>query len=992
MKRPLTAAFVAATCFGVLACFCTAPLAAQTVPPANVTSTEAEPAKLEKFEVTGSLIKRTDVEGPSPVRFITREDIELSGMDNLTDIMRDIPEATSLGINEGGTTTAVRGASAIDLRFLGPNNTLVLVDGRRQAPNGISSGGTVFVDLNRIPVSLIERVELLKDGASAIYGSDATAGVINIITRQNFVGAEVNSRYGNYFKTDGAELSVSLFGGTRAGKLRVNVNYTYTSRHANAATDQPFSADADQTERWRAYDPVKYATNLRPTATANSAYDGRSATGPYATVGVPTLAQLTDPKNGLTAGAIINPLTGTTATFLPGTGGTNAGTLGSSANFASVPRGNNPARPTAAQFVARSFPAGEFSNSYNFQPFVWNVPERVTRSLSTGLAYQLTRTTEADAAISYNQIKSETHLAPSPISTSGDNNILVPASNYYNPFGIPLAFTYRPIEVGPRIAKIESKSLGLRAAVHGTIRARFDWDLGWAYTKNQSTDRTTNAISESRVRAALAKNTPAALNIFGGPSFKNDPATIDGIKVISGKDGSADTTLLDGRLTTTELFSLPWGKIGSSLSAQHRAEHFDTANDELSTKLDDIIGQVRLEDPTKAARKVDSASFELRVPLVKERYFRFLHTLEVNGATRFEKFSDGYDSGLKPFGGLRFRPFRSLMLRGSYSETFRSPTLPQLYGGVRESLVSSLPDLRRPQALTGDPVDASAYQRLVKTAGNRNLKPEDGVTKQVGLVFDVPWKYFNGLSLDFAHGIIEQKNLITSGLGTTFIRQNELTSTGDLVVRDPQSETYTNTTNANISILAGAGGVTRAVRPGEMVTVPGRIRYITDSAVNLAQQMVRYYDYGFRYRFRTRDYGQFNLTSNWTYMGFYASRRFQNDAVVSSVGRSLPRYRGQSSIAWQRRTWGANLGMNYIHRYRDLTRDGWEVGRYYTYSGSLSYAFAKTSKLGDLRVTIGLENILDRDPPLENVNVGYNQGLIGRPGGRFGYMSLRRAF
>jgi hypothetical protein len=256
----------------------------------------------------------------------------------------------------------------------------------------------------------------------------------------------------------------------------------------------------------------------------------------------------------------------------------------------------------------------------------------------------------------------------------------------------------------------------------------------------------------------------------------------------------------------------------------------------------------------------------------------------------------------------------------------------------------------------------------------------------------VPWRYFNGLSLDFAHGIIEQRNLITSGLGTTFIRQNELTSTGDLVVRDPQSETYTNTTNANISILAGAGGVTRAVRPGETVTVPGRIRYITDSAVNLAQQMVRYYDYGFRYRFRTRDYGQFNLTSNWTYMGFYASRRFQNDAVVSSVGRSLPRYRGQSSIAWQRRTWGANLGMNYIHRYRDLTRDGWEVGRYYTYSGSLSYAFAKTSKLGDLRVTIGLENILDRDPPLENVNVGYNQGLIGRPGGRFGYMSLRRAF
>ncbi len=1002
MNQPLLAAARAAACVGLALSHCASALRAQTAPsnvPTSTTTSSSstatnptEPQKLEKFEVTGSLIKRTDAEGPSPVRFITREDIDLSGMDNLTDIMRDIPEATTLGINEGGTTSFVRGASAIDLRFLGPNNTLVLVDGRRQAPNGISSNGSVFVDLNRIPVSLIERVELLKDGASAIYGSDATAGVINIITRQNFVGAEVTARYGNYFKTDGGELSVSLFGGTRAGKARVNVNYSYSSRHANAATDQPFSANADQTERWRAYDAVKYANNLRPTATANSAYDGRSATGPYATVGVPTVAQLADPKNNLTAAAIINPLTGTTATNLPGTGGTNAGTLGSSANFASVPRENNPGRPTAAQYVARAFPAGEFSNSYNFQPFVWNVPERRSRSLSVGLGYQITKTIDSDASVSMTETRSQIRLAPSPISTTGDNNILVPASNYYNPFGIPLAFTYRPIEVGPRIGNVISKSLGYRAGIHGVLAERFDWDFGFAYTKNESSDRTTNAISESKVRAALAKNTPDALNIFGGPNFKNNQATIDGIKVVSGQNGDADTLLFDGRLTTTELFTLPWGKIGSSLSAQHRDENFNTANDELSTTLDDIIGQVRLADATKASRSVDSVTAELRLPLVKERHFRMLHTLEMSGAARFEKFSDGYDSGVKPSVGLRYRPFRSLLLRGTYNETFRSPTLPQLYGGVREGLVSSLPDLRRPQALTGDPVDASTYQRLVRTAGNRNLQPEDGVSKQLGLVFDLPWKRLTGLSFDFSHGIIEQKNLITSGLGTTFIRQNELTSTGDLVIRDPQSETFTNNTTANINVLAGAGGVTRAVRPGETVTVPGRIRFITDSAVNLSQQLVRFYDYGLRYRVRTANYGSFNVTSTWTYYGFYSTRRFQNDAVVSSVGRSLPRYRAQSSIAWQRRTWGASLGMSYIHRYRNLTRDGWEVGRYYTFSGTTSYAFPKTTRfIGDTRLTLGLENILDRAPPLDNFAVGYNQGLVGRPGGRFAYLSVRKS-
>jgi iron complex outermembrane receptor protein len=424
---------------------------------------------------------------------------------------------------------------------------------------------------------------------------------------------------------------------------------------------------------------------------------------------------------------------------------------------------------------------------------------------------------------------------------------------------------------------------------------------------------------------------------------------------------------------------------------EHRTEHFNVTNDELSSVLDDIIGSVRLADPTKASRNVDSASFELRLPLVKERRFPLLHTVEVSGATRFEKFSDGYDSGLKPSVGLRYRPFRSLLLRCTYNGTFRSPTLPQLYGGLVEGLVSGLSDLRRPQALTGDPVDASTYQRLVKTSGNPHLRPETGISKQVSLVFDVPWKKLNGLSLDFSHGIIEQKNRITSGLGTTFIRQNELTSTGDLVVRDPQSETYTNNTANNINILAGAAGATRPVLPGETVTVPGRIRYITDSAVNLSQQLVRFYDGGLRYRLRTASAGSFSATSNWTYYGFYSSRRFQNDPVVSSVGRSLPRFRGQSSIAWQRNTWGANVGMSYIHRYRSLPLDGWEVGRYYTFSGSVSYGFAKNSRLGDTRVTLGLDNLLDRAPPLDNYTVGYNQGLIGRPGGRFGYLSVRKA-
>ena len=158
-----------------------------------------------------------------------------------------------------------------------------------------------------------------------------------------------------------------------------------------------------------------------------------------------------------------------------------------------------------------------------------------------------------------------------------------------------------------RSARITSESQGYRAGLRGLAASRFDWDLGWSYTRNSSIDRTFNAISESRLRAALAKTTPDALNIFGGPTFRNDPATLEGIRTVTSASGDADTTLVDGRVTTTELLALPWGRVGGALGLQHRVEHFNSTNDPQSTYLNDIIGHVRLADPTNAGRKIGRA-------------------------------------------------------------------------------------------------------------------------------------------------------------------------------------------------------------------------------------------------------------------------------------------------------------------------------------------------------------------------------------------------
>ena len=973
-------------------CFITCLAIPSFAQPPKTPEKEEETVTLEAFIVTGSYIKRTDFEGPSPIRVITRKEIDRVAGTGLADILNDISEATNFTINEHTASAGTRGVAALDLRSLGTGNTLILLDGRRQAPNGIAADGAVFVDLNRFPVGMIERVEILKDGASAVYGADATAGVVNIILRKNFSGTEVSARYGNYFRTDGAETSWSLLHGGAKGRARALLGLTYSTRNAIAASDLPLTASADQTEIWRAIDPVKYADKLLPTALGVSFFDFRSTAGPYATIGVPTLGHLAHPSNGLTAAAILNPLTGITSTFLPGTGGVPQGTLGRTPNLASVPFTNNSGRPTAAQFEPRRFVPGDIGNRFNFQPFVWNTSETERTGVSADLGFKVSATLDLYATLSWVRLETETRLAPSPLATAFDNSILVPANNFYNPFGIPVLFFYRSVEVGSRRAQIDSESITAVLGARGVIENRFEWDLGWSFSNNESSDLTRNSLSEAKVREALARTTPNALNIFGGPDFKNDPATIEGLKIISGRSGNASTALADFRVTTRELATLPWGAVGGSAGLEHRLERFNVTNDVHSSVLDDLIGSGRTAGPTHSKRDVQSVAAELRIPLVPTEQWKLLRTVELSIAARFEKFSDGYDSGIKPFVGLRLRPTDKILLRASYGKVFRSPTLPQLYGGTIEQFAAGFADLRRPSELTGDSLDALTNPRLVRSGGNPNLVPEDGITKQAGLVIDVSTNRVHALSVEATYGQIEQDNLIRGGLGVTFILQNEVSGTGDLVIRAPGSTTFVNTTASPIPILSGPGGVTTPLQPGQSATVPGSIIRINNAALNLAYQQVRYLDFGLRYRFATENLGNFTLIGSWTTYESYFLRRAPSDPNINEVGRSIPRNRGQARLVWDLGRHGANLGMNYLHRYRNLITDGWEVGRYYTFSAGYEYTFADDSFLNGLKLSVGIENLLDRDPPPDLTGAFYNQGFVNRPAGRFGFVSVRQTF
>jgi len=158
-------------------------------------------------------------------------------------------------------------------------------------------------------------------------------------------------------------------------------------------------------------------------------------------------------------------------------------------------------------------------------------PETLRTGINTTFRYDLTKNTNLYVETAYQQNKSHIELAPSPISTAGDNDVLLPRTNYWNPFGVDLNFNFRPVDIGPRKADITNDSYRIVAGVKGTILDRWNWDTYYSYDNDKVVDQTSNAISESRLRASLAKSTPDALNIFGGANYRNPKSTLDSIRV-----------------------------------------------------------------------------------------------------------------------------------------------------------------------------------------------------------------------------------------------------------------------------------------------------------------------------------------------------------------------------------------------------------------------------------------------------------------------------
>ncbi len=512
--------------------------------------------KVEKIEVTGSNIKRVDQEGPAPVQVITREQIEKSGVNTVSEVIRNLPSNSGGSYDETFTGSFARGSSGVSLRGLGQKSTLVLINGRRMAVYGFAQNlQDSFVDLNSIPLAAIERIEILKDGASAIYGSDAIAGVVNIILRKDYTGAELTVGGGGTIHRDGQEVHVSGAAGAGVpGKDRYNVMlaYDYFNREAIWGRDRSLTSSGD-------YRQYPGGENLPNSTLSNpGTYLRRPGTNPFP--GFTRQPFASCPADRVLFFAANNNCTENVNVYLSGVPETRrAGIFG---------RGTFEISPALSAFTEIAFN----SNDTFTQVAPFSVP---SAQIGPGLA----RTIQA----------------------------VLPVGHNSNPFSVPIEVRYRFDDVGPRQIENTTDALRVIAGLAGAWGA-WSWEGAAGYTQSKSEQKDRNNIRISGLLAAIADGSYNFVN-----NAANSAAVYDRVRVNYSRFGDSKLTFVDAKVSG-EIAQMAHGPLAVAAGAEYRREELDDHSDPVLT-TGDVLG--RGSTQAVGSRNITSAFVEFSVPALK---------------------------------------------------------------------------------------------------------------------------------------------------------------------------------------------------------------------------------------------------------------------------------------------------------------------------------------------------------------------------------------
>src|SRR5438874_2351345 len=793
-------------CSAIIAVVLCLVIRAQAQEPTPASQPMGQPGvTIEEVIVTGSNIPTAEEVTPQPVYLLNRDEIFKLGVRSATDLVQKLPTVSGPSINENVNTLG-NGQTEIDLRGLGPKETLVLQDGRRLAPNGFARytvqlnsffGGAV--DLNLFPIGLIDHIDVLEDGASAIYGSDAVAGVFNVWLIHRFQNhTEVYFSYGNTnlgASNDQAEELAYVLGSVGDDKTAIICYAEWYNRAAIFSRDRDISSNADWTRYGGGDDRSgDFAGRVGDFVYQPQLNSGARTPTPHAFPNVES-----DPQ------------------YVP---------------QVSLPRGkqlfNFAALTPAMAPVNREYLYGSLDRKILGQYLELFADFKYGRGFWDGAW--------APASFTPDVFTDATH--PFGISSDG---ISVPIQNPFNPFIVPdytspggfdpkrpdtkasaappgTGFTtgvrYAGLEAGLLTDKITSDNLELTVGLKGNLGEfgdyfkTWDWEAGFRYSEDDRTERLGGIVNTNALRAALLDTNPAtAFNPFG--LNQNSPAVIDKVFVTTHRFGKASLILEDLRLTGN-LWNLPAGPIGFAIGGEHRTEHATDQPDPL-TASGQTIGVplprqgVRAPDflPTAGSRDVWSVYWEVRVPVTSPTWnVPGLYSLELGYQERYDNYSD-FGSTEKPKFLFRWQPIdSSLTLRGTYSEAYHAPTIYELYTSQAQRAV--LVD-DPATVLPGDPLGRTPGTPLTPPGtgiqetigGNPNLQPETAYEWTYGIVW-TPAKLIKGLTLSANFYHIDLRNAIVDRdpnniLGINFDSRTGTLPNGapkggihsDLIQRDP---------------------------------------------------------------------------------------------------------------------------------------------------------------------------------------------------------------
>ncbi len=915
---------------------------------------------LERIEVTGTRIKKAELENQVPVQVLTREDIDRTGLMSVGDIVQELTGSGSalntkfnssgnFGFSPNGDGVGA-GSSQVDLRHLGSKRVLVLVDGIRWVNEASASGVGSATDLNTIPLAIVERIEVLEDGASSIYGSDAIAGVVNIITRRDFDGAQISAQYGEYSEGDGATKGGDIaWGGSDGEGLSWFLGASYVEQ------DVIFSRDREQSSFPVPGTGLTFASSATP--------QGRFVfNNPVANALCPAPSfrcNITTP-NGST--------------------------------FAPTPR------------FPQDFIPFTTASRFNFSQFNLLLTPSERAGVFGQFRLPLTDTTTLYARALFNQRESINQAAPEPIflgpgAGTGNplaDNITISRLNRFNPFGIDLGpnntilVARRPVEGGPRVFEQDVDTFYLGMGLEGTADWRdspWYWDLNVMFSENQANQTNFGSYDIFNINQALGPDSGCVapcvpLNIFGGPGSIT-PAMLAFIQPVIRDRSDNSISIFSGNLTG-DVMPLPAGPLSMATGFEHRRL-------EGSYNPDPLVVAGRYNGvpslPTEGEYDVTEVYVEFNVPLLAD--VALAKRLDLSIAGRYSDYST-FGGEFTPKFGLRWQLTDDFLVRATFAEGFRAPSIGELFGSAsRADLQLDDPcliglDGSPPSGNTancralGVPAGASQAngQISVTTGGNAELEPELADSFTAGIVW----------SPDFGSNASWSDRLDFEV--TYYDHEVE----GAIQAIDAQTQL-----NLCVATLSPqfCDGITRATT--------GDINSFANRLTNLGVIETNGWDFDVTWTLPETDLGRFKFAWQNTFVDEYeavgAAGQVQPREVGIEVNDSaIPEWTSTVVLDWRLGPWSAAYNARHIS---DLTEDCGDAVGFPVCSdpvagtnrlGSVTYhdfqVGWKLEVLKGLQLTAGVNNAFDKDPPIClscSLN-GYDASTYDIPGGRFWYL------